>query len=120
MTAEHIAKVVHAANRDYCQTLGDMSQVIWECTMKEIRASAIDGVQKLLANPELSAEQMHESWANFKLRHGWKFGEKKDERKKTHPCLVPYAQLPEAQRVKDHLFRGIVLALRPFVTTEKK
>ena len=28
----------------------------------------------------------------------------KDETRKTHPCLVPYEQLPEEQRRKDAIF----------------
>jgi hypothetical protein len=30
----------------------------------------------------------------------------------THPCLVPYAQLPAEQQRKDALFQAVVAALR--------
>jgi hypothetical protein len=46
-----------------------------------------------------------------KVKDGWVLGHIKDGAKKTHPCMVPYNQLPEGQRKKDHLFRAIVLAL---------
>lgn len=29
---------------------------------------------------------------------------------RTHPCMVPYDQLPQEQRVKDHLFGAAVRA----------
>jgi hypothetical protein len=34
---------------------------------------------------------------------------------KRHPCLVPYAQLPFEQRVKDTLFRTVVESLKPYL-----
>jgi len=55
---------------------------------------------------------LHESWCDFKRADGWVFGEVKDAGAKTHPCLVPYAELPEEQKIKDHLFSAIVTALR--------
>jgi hypothetical protein len=36
-----------------------------------------------------------------------------DEGTKTHPCLVPFADLPEDQQRKDALFIAIVQALAP-------
>ncbi len=44
-------------------------------------------------------------------RAGWRYGLKKDPAAKTHPCLVPYWQLPAEQRRKDGLFAAIVAAL---------
>jgi hypothetical protein len=44
---------------------------------------------------------------------GWRYGEAKDEGAKTHPCPVPFAELPEDQQRKDALFVAIVQALAP-------
>jgi hypothetical protein len=46
-----------------------------------------------------------------KLDAGWVYGEVKDAEKKTHPCLVPFSELPPFQQQKDSLFCGIVDAL---------
>lgn len=46
-----------------------------------------------------------------KVDAGWVFGEIKDADAKTHPCIVPYDELPEFQKKKDHLFIAIVKAL---------
>jgi hypothetical protein len=35
----------------------------------------------------------------------------KDAELKTHPCLVPFEELPKFQQQKDRLFRAIVKAL---------
>lgn len=47
--------------------------------------------------PELS----HKNWLAFKADAGWIYGATKDAEKKTHPCMVAYAALPESQRAKD-------------------
>jgi hypothetical protein len=42
---------------------------------------------------------------------GWRRGEHKSAADRTHPALVPYAELPESQRVKDAVFAAIVRAM---------
>jgi hypothetical protein len=110
MTTEQIAKVCHEANRAYCETLGDESQLGWEEAAEWQRDSAIKGVQFALDNPFASVSMQHESWLKEKAAAGWKYGPEKDAEKKTHPCFVPYSQLPLEQRVKDFLFKAVVKA----------
>ena len=50
-------------------------------------------------------------WTHDKLADGWRFGPVKDADAKTHPCLLPYDDLPAWQRAKDALFLGIVRAM---------
>jgi len=108
---EAMAKVCHEANRAYCMSQGDGSQVTWSKAGVWQRKSAIAGVVFVLDNLKATPEEIHESWIGQKVKDGWTLGPIKDGAKKTHPCLVPYGQLPESQRKKDHLFRAIVLAL---------
>ena len=35
----------------------------------------------------------------------------KDLKKKTHHCLVPYDELPEAQKAKDAIFQAVIKGL---------
>ncbi len=44
-----------------------------------------------------SAEELHQDWMNEYRKMGWIYGPEYDTKKKTHPDLVPYAQL--AQKV---------------------
>ncbi len=74
--------------------------------------SAINGVKFAVENPEATPESMHENWMREKSKAGWVYGEQKDARVKTHPCMVPYNELPLEQRAKDYLFVGIVRALQ--------
>jgi hypothetical protein len=113
MTNEEIARVAHEVNRAYCMSLGDNSQVAWDDAAEWQRFSAIKGVEFALANPEATPEQMHQSWLDQKLADGWTYGLEKDAEKKTHPCMVPYNELPQEQRSKDYLFRAVVRSLAP-------
>lgn len=109
MTPEQIARVCHEVNRAYCLSLGDETQVAWEDAPDWQRQSAIVGVAK--AQEGATPEQLHESWGAQKVADGWVFGLVKDAEAKTHPCLVPYADLPREQRTKDYLFSAVVRTL---------
>ncbi len=113
---EQIAKICHEANRAYCQTLGDDSQLPWEEAPGWQRASAILGVSFHLANPGSKPKDSHNEWLKEKEVTGWKYGSIKDPIKKEHPCIMPYEKLPDSQKAKDSLFIGVVNALRDYVT----
>jgi ryanodine receptor 2 len=52
---------------------------------------------------ELLAENAHDQWADQRFRDGWTFGPKRDDAAKQHPCLVPYAELPDAEKHYDRI-----------------
>ena len=105
-----IARLCHEVNRGYCEGIGDHSQVPWEQAPESVRQSAIKGVRYALKHPEATPESQHQVWMDDKIKEGFVYGPEKDLEKKTHHCLVPYGELPEAQRVKDYLFLAVVRA----------
>lgn len=107
-----IAQVCHEANRAWCEVNGDISQKPWDDAEPWQRDSAIKGVAFALANPDAPASAQHDAWSADKLAAGWRFGEVKDADAKTHPCLVPFDQLPHHQQAKDRLFKAVVASLR--------
>jgi hypothetical protein len=107
----NVAKVCHAANMAYCQSLGDQSQLVWEYAPDWQKESAQNGVLHYLLHPMSQPQDSHESWLEQKRAEGWTYGETKDPVAKTHPCFLPYAELPEPQRLKDVLFIAICRAL---------
>lgn len=111
MKVEQIAEVAHSLNSAICEFYGDFSQVDFKDAEPGIQASAIDGVRSVIANPDVTPEELHDLWCDFKIKEGWTYGPEKDSLKLTHPCLVPYNQLPEHERLKDKIFRAAVLAL---------
>ncbi len=107
-----IAKVCHQANKAWCESDGDYSQKDWlEAEQWQIQ-SAVSGVKFRVENPDAPASAMHDNWSKEKLADGWVYGKVKDAEKKTHPCLVPFEELPLFQQKKDKLFSAIVDALK--------
>jgi len=50
---------------------------------------------------EALAENVHDTWAKGRMDDGWTYGPARDDEKKQHPCLVPYAALPESEKAYD-------------------
>jgi hypothetical protein len=43
----------------------------------------------------------HALWCQAKEKEGWNYGEQRDEKKRTHPDLAPWDDLPEREREKN-------------------
>jgi ryanodine receptor 2 len=50
---------------------------------------------------ERLAANAHEVWAKKRMDDGWQYGHLRNDDTKTHPCLVPYDQLPESEKDYD-------------------
>lgn len=50
---------------------------------------------------EQMSKNVHEVWAETRIRQGWTYGEQRNDELKTHPCLVPYEELPEEEKEYD-------------------
>ena len=50
---------------------------------------------------EMLAESVHDNWAQRRIKEGWTYGPRRDDGAKTHPDLVPYADLPEEEKEYD-------------------
>ena len=50
---------------------------------------------------EEMSKNVHEVWAETRIKQGWKYGKQRDDELKTHPCLVPYEDLPEEEKEYD-------------------
>lgn len=73
---------------------------------KEYKPQPIDTTDVVLPEDlkpliEKMAKNVHEVWAESRLAQGWTYGNKRDDEKKTHPCLVPYEELPEEEKEYD-------------------
>lgn len=105
---EVAARAAHEANRAYCRFIGDDNQLTWDDAPEWQRLSAMMGAENIRDNPTITPEQQHSLWMAHKKAQGWKFGELKDEKEKTHPCMVAYEDLPAQQKFKDALFGSVV------------
>ncbi|MBR1800983.1 MAG: Ryanodine receptor Ryr [Bacteroidaceae bacterium] len=50
---------------------------------------------------EAMAKNVHETWAQERIRQGWSYGPQRDDAQRHHPCLVAYEELPEAEKDFD-------------------
>ena len=70
---------------------------------KPADTSGVELPEELHALAEMLAENVHENWALSRIAEGWTYGEKRDDEKKTTPCLVPYGELPEIEKEYDRV-----------------
>ena len=110
MKALNIAIVCHNVNSAYARAIGEDEQGIlpWENLPQNVRTGVQSAVETYLTNPDTTPKQLHDLWSESRKADGWVYGEVKDFDAKTHPCLVPYDELPIEQRVKDYLFKQVI------------
>lgn len=97
------ARLVHAVNTVYCVALNEPT-----FDFATVRDSVLAGIEALVDDPDLTPEQSHEKWMEYKVADGWRLGPTKSLEKKEHPYLMPYTMLGPNQRFKDVLFTTIV------------
>lgn len=110
LTHEQVAGVCYNANAMLQDALGDAYvPPPWHVMTAAQKAPYIRGVQ---IAAYLTPPEQHQRWMDDKARDGWVHGPRVDYEARTHPCMVPWDQLDEGQKLKDYLFQAIVRALR--------
>lgn len=56
---------------------------------------------ELLELTEQLAANIHDVWAESRIREGWSLGEARSDEARTTPCLVPYEELPDNEKAHD-------------------
>lgn len=104
VTFLEVAKKCHTANRYYSLSMGADPAPFWDELPQDRRESILSGVNTVYYNPAITPEGLHLSWLMHKAAQGWTYGEAIDLAEKTHPCMVPFEALPEADQRKDEIF----------------
>ena len=68
---------------------------------KPIDTSGVNLPQALAELTEPLAQNSHDNWARQRIAEGWTHGRERDDPGKRHPDLLPYADLPEAEKEYD-------------------
>ncbi len=68
---------------------------------KPIDTSTVQLSPEILELTERLAENAHDIWAKQRMADGWQYGSQRNDANKEHPCLLPYASLPETEKVYD-------------------
>lgn len=63
---------------------------------------------RLTAGEDLTPQEAHRIWMIGKLNNGWTHGKEFCDEKKTHPCIVPFEELPPIERLKDELWITLI------------
>lgn len=50
---------------------------------------------------EQIAKNVHEVWAQNRIKQGWTYGKERSDALKQHPCLIPYEELSEEEKDYD-------------------
>lgn len=66
-----------------------------------VDTSSVELPSELIPLTEQMARNVHEVWARTRIGQGWTYGPVRDDERKQHPCLVPYEDLPESEKVYD-------------------
>jgi hypothetical protein len=111
ITPEQIAVICHEACRQLDRALRDDLREPWSKTTWWMRQTCIASVMFHIQNPDAAQDAAHEDWRKHKFELGWKAGPIPNEAIMEHPCLVPFAELPEEQRIEHALFKAVVNAL---------
>ena len=70
-------------------------------TPQPIDTTGIELPDELDRLVEQMSKNVHEIWAENRIQQGWTYGEQRNDELKTHPCLVPYDELPEEEKEYD-------------------
>ena len=64
----------------------------------------LDGIQlsdELNGLVEAMAKNVHDVWAQSRMKQGWTYGLERNDQLKHHPCLVAYEDLPDVEKAYD-------------------
>lgn len=68
---------------------------------KPVDTENVELPPEVVALVELLAKNTHDNWSRGRLAEGWRYGPARDDERREHPGLVPYEELPEAERNYD-------------------
>jgi len=81
-------------------------------TPHPIDTSSVVLPEEIAELTEWLARNNHEVWAQQRVADGWVLGPERSDRAKTHPCLVPYDELPESEKEYDRrTAMGVIKAM---------
>lgn len=79
----------------------DLAAVTGDYDPQPLDTSGIVLPPELLELTGQLAANIHDVWAESRIREGWTYAEERSEQARTTPCLVPYGQLPDSEQAYD-------------------
>lgn len=114
---ERRAKFVYNAARIAAEAaLAPIIPVPWEQREEPFKAQFLKVIERQCGEQRSrSPEELHGSWMQSYFAMGWVYGPTYSREKKTHPDLVPYADLGQLERDKDAVFVALCEIARQWI-----
>lgn len=109
--ALQIARVAHEAVRAWQTANGQDAAPAWSRAPAWMKTATLEAVHANTNGDLSSPAARHRQWVDEKKKAGWKYGDRKDARRKTHPLMVAYNRLPEVEKRKDALVSAVIDSL---------
>lgn len=88
----------------------------WSERELKFRAQFLEVIERQMGPDRSSdAEALHEEWVVAYREMGWRYGTVRDVLLKTHPDMVPYAELGQLERDKDDVFVALCEIARLYI-----
>jgi hypothetical protein len=88
----------------------------WIAREREFKDQFLKVIERQMGDQRsMSPEELHGSWMQAYFAMGWVYGPERDPQAKTHPDLVPYAQLGQLERDKDAVFVALCEIARQWI-----
>lgn len=89
---------------------------VWPERDEAFRSQFVAYVEKLCNSEEFpTPEEAHDSWWRAYEEMGWVYGPERDTEAKTHPDMVPFAELEQREQDKDAVFLALVQIARDWI-----
>lgn len=110
-----MAKLVYEIDAKYKEKILKIPYVPFEELSSDHMSSISDTIVDVLIKKDLTPEQLHFNWVEQKKEEGWVYGESYSEEEKTHPLLMDYEDLNEAQKISNIIIVSTVRTMKDMV-----
>lgn len=99
---EELPESLRESNRSFAAGIGSKLKAARFIAVPSMAARP-DTDEAWVSGSELEdlARMEHERWSRDLSQQGWRHGPSRDPKLKTHPSLIPYGELSEAEKAKD-------------------
>lgn len=88
----------------------------WKNREEPFKAQFLEVIERQCGKQRsISPEELHGGWMQAYIEMGWKYGAEYSKEEKTHPDLVPYADLEEREKNKDAVFVALCEIARQWI-----
>lgn len=118
-----LLRVIHETLRKFNEEITDIPLRKFEEAepwQREIGMKCLDFLFENHAMSSVTPEIIHETWFQKMQEDGWTLGPEKDGGKKTHPNMVHWNGLDNAQKVKDIMFYNLFITFAPMVDEQRQ